>query len=190
MFLKQTETIINQITRIFCFIIISSIEYLETESRIGYSVSGTQANTNYPYDKKSQYALSQFGTQMADINSPGALCSVMDIEEIGNDVELQQDFTKLSNSHHPDLQIDKKRQSEYHHSRTSLTQLHQVQQRGSEPKQRSSQRSGQHGKPSDSLMQNHLQNLTQIENRKSQANCGLMGHNWPSHSQPIPFSSE
>ena len=63
-------------------------EFLETESRIGNSVSGTQAHTNYPYDKKSQYGFSQIETQMADISSPGALCSVMDIGDIGYDVEM------------------------------------------------------------------------------------------------------
>jgi hypothetical protein len=35
------------------------IEYLETESRIGLSASGTQAHTNYPFNEKaSQCALS------------------------------------------------------------------------------------------------------------------------------------
>lgn len=116
-----TETIINHnLTRIFCLLLIDNfltlIEYLETESRIGYSVSGTQAHTNYGplHDKGSQYAMSHFGTQMAGIDSPGALCSVMDIDgEIGCGEGLGQDCpTALPGSHgghDEDLQIDHKR---------------------------------------------------------------------------------
>ena len=38
-------------------------------------------------------------------------------------------------------------------------------------------------------MQTHLQNLNQSDNKKTQAHS-LNMHNWPSHSQPIPFTSE
>lgn len=61
MFLISTETIILMIMlpEFFVYNYFYLVEYLETESRIGYSVSGTQAHTNYPhYDKNSQYALS------------------------------------------------------------------------------------------------------------------------------------
>lgn len=102
------------------------------------------------------------GTQMADVNSPGAPWSgsVVDIGEIGNDVELQQDLTHFVNGH--DLQIDKQRQSEYLNLRTSLTQMNQPTHRDTEVKQRSSQRYGTQNRLSanHSLISSNIHNLT------------------------------
>ena len=117
---------------------------------------------------------------MADVNSPGAPWSgsVVDIGELGNDVDLQQDLQKF-NDH--DLQIDKKRQSEFHNSRTSLTQMnHHINQRESETKPRGSSRCGtQHQQQrqlvNHPLIMSNLANLTQIDSYKGQQHRGSSG---------------